>query len=164
MIATWAFAIALQADPIVGRASVIDGDTLEIRGQRIRLWGIDAPEGRQTCMRAGETYRCGTDAANYLDTLIADRPVNCRSKGRPDRYGRVVATCQVMETGCERGADVCVVSTDLNASMVLGGHALDYAQFSRGAYAEQQADARARRRGVWAGDFQLPWDWRRSRR
>lgn len=159
-----AVGLALQAGPMVGRATVIDGDTLEMRGQRIRLWGIDAPEGRQSCTQSGEPYRCGADAANYLDALIDDRPVDCRPKGRADRYGRVVATCLVFETGCERGADVCVVSTDLNASMVLGGHALDYLQFSRGAYAEQQADARARRRGVWAGEFQMPWEWRRSRR
>ena len=156
-------ALALQADPIVGRASVIDGDTLEIRGQRSRLWGIDAPEGRQTCTRGGETYRCGTEAANYLDALIGDSPVDCRPKGRPDRHGRIVATCQLTETYCEPGAATCVVSTDLNASMVLGGHALDYVQFSRRAYAEQQTDARTRRRGVWAGEFQMPWEWRSRR-
>lgn len=73
MIVAITFAVALQAGPIVGRASVIDGDTLEIRGQRIRLWGIDAPEGRQTCIRGSETYRCGTDAANRLDRWIRDR-------------------------------------------------------------------------------------------
>ena len=45
---------------IAGRASVLDGDTIEIRGERIRLFGIDAPESRQMCANAnGQSYRCG---------------------------------------------------------------------------------------------------------
>jgi hypothetical protein len=77
------------AAPIVGRASVIDGDTIEIRGQRIRLFGIDAPEGRQTCTDAkGAAYRCGQKAAQALDYRISDGVVTCEPKDR-DRYGRI---------------------------------------------------------------------------
>ncbi len=69
--------ILVAPDPpaIIGRASVIDGDTLDMQGQRIRLWAVDAPEGRQTCDRAGVTYRCGQEAANALDRYIGGRPV-----------------------------------------------------------------------------------------
>jgi endonuclease YncB( thermonuclease family) len=71
------------ADDLTGRASVIDGDTLEIHGARIRLWGIDAPESDQLCRnRSNEHYRCGQKAANDLDTFIARRPVKCVEVGR----------------------------------------------------------------------------------
>ena len=143
---------ALPPDPpaIIGRASVIDGDTLEIHGQRIRLWGVDAPESRQTCTRGGATYRCGTEAANALDARIASRPVSCVPYGRPDRYLRVVAICRVG-------------GQDLAAWMVDRGHALDFPRYSRGAFARQQGRAQDYRRGVWAGEFQRPWEWRAER-
>lgn len=85
---------------LVGQASVINGDTVEIQGTRIRLWGIDAPESSQFCRGEDSLpYRCGTDAANTLDAFIARRPVNCTPISL-DRYGRTVATCTV------HGADV----------------------------------------------------------
>lgn len=66
------------ADPIVGRASVIDGDTLEVRGTRIRLHGIDAPESTQVCKdAAGKDYRCGRTAALALQDHIGKRLVSC---------------------------------------------------------------------------------------
>src|SRR5246127_4567331 len=69
---------AALADDFVGQASVIDGDTLEIHGNRIRLWGIDAPESSQLCRGEDSLqYRCGAKAANELDTFIARRPVSC---------------------------------------------------------------------------------------
>jgi endonuclease YncB( thermonuclease family) len=65
-------------DDLAGRASVIDGDTLEIHGTRIRLWGGDAPESIQLCRGEDSLqYRCGAKAANDLDAFIAGRPVNC---------------------------------------------------------------------------------------
>jgi endonuclease YncB( thermonuclease family) len=100
-----------RADMIVGRASVIDGDTIEIRGQRIRLFGIDAPEGGQTCKDArGRTYRCGQRAAQALDYRISGSAVYCDPQDT-DRYGRVVAICQAW-------------GEDLNAWMVGLGWAL----------------------------------------
>jgi|GEM_PF-2112141 len=69
---------AAFADSFVGQASVIDGDTLEIHGTRIRLWGVDAPESTQLCRGEDSLqYRCGSKAANDLDAYIARRPVNC---------------------------------------------------------------------------------------
>src|SRR3954462_12345017 len=78
-----------------GQASIIDGDTLEIHGTRIRLWGIDAPESSQFCRGADSLpYRCGAQAANDLDAFISRRPVSCIPLAL-DRYGRTVATCTV---------------------------------------------------------------------
>ena len=100
------------ADDFVGQASVVDGDTLEIHGIRIRLWGIDAPESSQLCRGEDSLqYRCGAQAANDLDAFIARRPVNC-SPVSLDLYGRTVATCSVS-------------GTDLGEWLVRKGLALD---------------------------------------
>lgn len=78
------------ADDLIGQASIIDGDTIEIHGTRIRLWGVDAPEGTQLCRgEDSEQYRCGTQAANELYAFVAHRPVNC-SPINVDQYGRTV--------------------------------------------------------------------------
>src|SRR4029450_10000064 len=82
-----------NATDLTGRASVIDGDTIEIHGQRIRLFGIDAPESRQTCEAAGQTWRCGQQAALALAEFIDQRTVTC-GKRDTDRYGRIVAVCR----------------------------------------------------------------------
>ena len=80
---------ALAAEPLVGNASVIDGDTIEIHGQRIRLHGIDAPESRQECSRPdGTSWRCGQQAALALSDRIARSVVHCDARRR-DRYGRI---------------------------------------------------------------------------
>jgi endonuclease YncB( thermonuclease family) len=59
------------AEDLVGQASVIDGDTIEIHGTRIRLWGIDAPESTQLCRNDdSDLYQCGRSAANALAALF----------------------------------------------------------------------------------------------
>lgn len=142
--------------PVIGRATVIDGDTLEIHDQRIRLWGIDAPESRQTCTQAGETYRCGQVAAHALAALIDQKTVRCAPRGRPDRYRRIVAWCTISPWPAED----LRLTIDLGARMVQDGQALDWPRYSGGAYARWQTEAERERRGLWAGTFERPWDWR----
>jgi hypothetical protein len=79
-----AFLVAAPASgqgPVVGRASVIDGDTIEIAGERIRFNGIDAPETWQTCLdKAGAKYRCGKASADALEAFLAQsRPTAASS-------------------------------------------------------------------------------------
>jgi hypothetical protein len=84
---------AALADDLRGQASVIDGDTLEMHGTRIRLWGIDAPESSQLCRGEDSLqYQCGAKAANDLDAFIAGRPVNCLPITL-DQYRRTEASC-----------------------------------------------------------------------
>jgi endonuclease YncB( thermonuclease family) len=135
------------ADDFVGQASVVDGDTLEIQGTRIRLWGIDAPEGSQLCRDDDSLqYRCGAQAANDLDAFIARRPVKC-SLVNVDPYGRLVATCSVG-------------GTDLGEWLVRKGLALDWPQYSKGRYGGAQRDAEHAGRGIWKGSYVEPWLYR----
>ena len=94
---------------------MIDGDTLEIRGWRIRLHGIDAPESRQLCHLDGKPWQCGKDAANALAEKIDRRPRPCEDLGR-GRYKRIIARCTV-------------VGEALGQWMVTQGWAVAYYQF-----------------------------------
>jgi endonuclease YncB( thermonuclease family) len=138
---------AAWPDSFVGQASVIDGDTVEIHGTRIRLWGIDAPESNQLCRgEDSKQYRCGAQAANELNAFIARRPVNCIPI-RLDRYGRTVATCSVD-------------GTDLGEWLVRKGLALDWPDYSNGRYGAVQREAEQAGRGIWKGSYVEPWLYR----
>jgi endonuclease YncB( thermonuclease family) len=134
---------------LAGVASVIDGDTLEVRGTRVRLFGIDAPESRQTCTLDDRSYRCGQQAALALADKIGRRPVTCARRDT-DRYGRLVAVCRLGRV-------------DLNGWLVREGWALAYRAYST-AYADEEAAAQRARRGLWRGSFTPPWEWRKQQR
>jgi endonuclease YncB( thermonuclease family) len=138
------------AKSIAGQASVIDGDTIEVAGQRVRLWGIDAPESDQLCRGSDSLpYRCGSTAANALADKIGRSVVICEPRAI-DRYKRTVATC-------------VAVGVDLARWLVRSGLALDWPQYSRGAYASDQASAARDSAGMFAGSYVSPWDYRACR-
>jgi len=147
LVSAWVPGVAAE---LVGRATVTDGDTLTVAKQRIRLWGIDAPESAQQCTaKDGRPWPCGRRSAAVLDEYLLDKTVRCQPKDT-DRYGRVVAECFV------QGASV-------NRWMVRSGWAVAYRQYAT-AFIADEADARQHQRNLWQGPFQMPADYRRSKR
>ena len=150
-----------QSQGVAGMARVVDGDTLRVDGRTFRLWGIDAPELVQACERDGLNYACGRAAAAYLRTLLTpaiptgDRIVDAASAQvvceprASDQYGRVAALCRAG-------------TMDLGAEMVRAGWALVLVRHGTD-YAAEEEDARMNLRGLWAGAFDAPWDWRAKR-
>jgi len=133
--------------PVAAQIRVIDADTVDIDGTRYRLFGIDAPEARQTCRAWGRTWDCGAAATEALMSRAAG--MNCDGS-ETDRYGRVVGICS---SGDE----------DLNAWLVANGWALAYRQYAED-YVSEEEQARSNRRGIHRGAFIDPWSWRRGER
>jgi len=142
--------LAAPLPSLTGQASVIDADTIEIRSQRVRLNGIDAPESNQICFDArGNKWRCGQKASLALADLIGRSHVSCRISGL-DKYDRQIGTCSVG-------------GTDINQWLVRAGWALAYRKYSR-AYVPDEQAAERDRAGIWQGRFVAPSDWRRGQR
>jgi len=135
-----------SADDVVGGPFyAVDGDTLSAGGERMRLQGIDAPELDQTCMdHQGKDWACGIEARRLLVRLVADSSTECLGRSR-DKYHRLLVRCHMG-------------SVNINGAMVRQGLAI-----ASGHYAEEQAVARREGRGLWAGTFESPRDFRASR-
>lgn len=137
---------AALENAITGPAAIVDGDTIDVAGERIRLEGIDAPETGQTCTRGdGSAWSCGRVAGKALGLLIGSRDVSCLSRGR-DIYGRRLATCYV-------------AGRNINAAMVRAGYAWAFVKYST-TYVAEEGEARARAAGVWQGRAEAPWLYR----
>jgi endonuclease YncB( thermonuclease family) len=143
-----AIAVALQWARIGeverrGQAEVIDGDSFRLAGHELRLKGLDAPEYLQTCTDAsGRENACGKTARRALAALVVNHELTC-TETEKDRYGRGLVTCSVE-------------GRDIGEAMVLQGMAVAY-----GGYERAEAEARAAKRGIWAGSFERPADWRK---
>lgn len=113
---------------------VHDGDTLRCGNERVRLFGVDAPE-----VRRGQTPAepFAYDARDELIRLTRGR-VGCRFVDR-DRYGRFVGKCWSSMT------------PDVNAAVIRSGFATEYRRYSKGAYARAEGEARSAQRGAWGG-------------
>ncbi|MFN0219577.1 MAG: thermonuclease family protein [Hyphomicrobium sp.] len=130
---------------VAGAGRPIDGDSLFVGRDEVRLKGIDAPEGRQECQRDGARWACGTAAHEQLRDLIGKDVVQCRVVER-DRHQRLLAFC----TAGNR---------DLNSSMVAAGMAVAY-----GGYVREEGEAKARKKGLWNSQFERPRAWRDEHR
>ena len=128
--------------PIAGMARASDGDSFWLGEDRVRLLGLDAPELSQDCATAdGKRWSCGRVARDRMAALLSKGPADCRPEDR-DRYDRLLARCSVGDK-------------DLGAVMVSEGLAI-----ASGGYAREETAARKARRGIWAGSFERPSDWR----
>jgi endonuclease YncB( thermonuclease family) len=136
---------------IVGYARVIDGDTLDLSGARIRLHGIDAPESTRTCTIAERVYRCGEWVTQALADLVRGQALRCDPLGL-DPYRRTIGRCKIESTG-----------QDIESWMVRQGYAVAYTHYSY-AYVHDELVARISGRGLWAGTFEWPWDYRHEAR
>lgn len=138
-------------ETVTGRASVIDGDTIEIHGKRIRFDGIDAPETAQLCSdQNSKSVRCGARSADALATYLAkSQPAHCSIVGT-DQYGRLIGICKRQD------------GRDVSEWLVRNGHALDWPRHSGGRYQIYQQAAMDERTGLWAGSFDEPWVWRKQ--
>jgi endonuclease YncB( thermonuclease family) len=142
-------ATASSPQPIYGIARAGDGDSLTIGATRVRLFGIDAPELDQSCRKGGTTWSCGQEAADRLSALVTGREVRCMPVST-DQYDRVLARCSVL-------------GTDVNRAMVATGYAVAFRKYSLD-YVSAEESAKANRRGLWAGTFEMPSEVRASQR
>jgi len=126
--------IAQAGAEIVGKARVIDGDTLEVGGQVIRLYGLDAPESGQACTAGSAPWPCGENAAFALAYATAEHWLRCEEKGR-DAAGHIVAVC-------------FAGPYDVGARLVREGWARASPAASPG-YVEEEAQAKRAGAGIW---------------
>jgi endonuclease YncB( thermonuclease family) len=138
-----------QGASTAGTASVIDGDTIEIHGERIRIEGIDAPESDQRCTRDGKAWPCGRHSALALDALLQGTTTACSFSGK-DKYGRWLGACRSE-------------GTDIGQWMTEQGWAVAYRKYSQ-AYVTQEENARRQKVNIWSGTFDMPEEWRARKR
>ena len=139
-----------SAETLTGAARIIDADTVEIAGDKLRLEGIDAPESRQTCKRDRKRYDCGKEAAAALRVKIGKASITCKGDMR-DQYDRLISVCSLDDM-------------DLNGWLIRQGHALAYRHYSK-RYVAAEDEARNAKRGLWQGpQFIKPWQWRQGTR
>ena len=132
---------------IFGKAKVIDGDTIHIKKNKIRLHAIDAPETNQTCNKKSKVWNCGLESTKFLKELIGNNKIECITQGK-DRYNRFIGICYKD-------------NLDLNSEMVLNGWAIAYRYYSKD-YVEEEEEAKRDKKGIWIGDFEDPYLFRKK--
>lgn len=146
-------ASSASAETLTGRASVIDGDTIDIHGERIRLLDIDAPESAQFCFKklqsvAEGAWPCGQQAALALSDWIGEQTVTCETASM-DRDKLWQAHC-------------AVAGQDIAEWLAASGWAVPYRECKCDAIRDAARNARAAQLGIWTSGFTLPWDWRKA--
>lgn len=149
LVTPFAWALSPNVAPLSGAAEVIDGDTLEVSGERVRLEGVDAPEMAQTCHREDRAlWACGREAQEALARMTRGHVVMCDRTGT-DKYRRTLAVCY---------AD----GENLNAALIKAGLARAFIKYS-GAFIAEEHAAQAAKLGIWQGEHLAPWEFRAGR-
>ena len=138
---------ALTQEIIEGKAKVIDGDTIHIGKNKIRLYGIDAPEKNLKCFILSNEWNCGEQSTVNLINLINLRKVSCIIIDQ-DKYKRDIGKCYVN-------------NENINKWMVKNGWALAYRYYSID-YLKDEKFAKKNKKGMWQGNFKNPWDFRKQ--
>ena len=137
----------LNAKTIIGIAKIIDGDTIHIKKNKIRLHAIDAPEEKQTCMFESKKWLCGKQSTIELKKLINNKSVSCKINDI-DIYNRYVA--------------VCFINTiNINQWMVKNGWAIAYRYYSAD-YINEEKFASKNKLGIWKSEFLEPYLYRKK--
>ena len=126
---------------------VVDGDTIVLNGEKIRFSGIDTPELKQTCLQNDKKVDCGMFAKILLIKKIGNNTPKCIREGK-DFYKRTLAECFVN-------------SESLSKFLVRSGYAFAYRKYST-KFIEDEDFAKANKLGMWAMEFQYPWDFRKT--
>ena len=141
---------------ITGKARVTDGDTIKINNQKIRLFGIDAPETQQFCKEVylsflifnfKRDYKCGEKSTNALKKKIQGKNIRCLVQNNKDRYRRNIGICYLKKQ-------------DINSWLVKNGYAIAYRRYSK-KYIMDEQHAKDNKLGIWQGTFMKPEKWRR---
>ena len=120
----------------IGKASIIDGDTIIIEGEKIRFAGIDTPERN----KVGHEF-----SKKKLKQKIDNNVVVCIREPNLDPWGRTVAECFI-------GYD------SISSYMVKNGYACDYVKYSKKKYAKEQLYAKSKKLGIWNMNFDPKWE------
>ena len=143
---------------VTGYAKVTDGDTIKIDTFKIRLDGIDAPEKKQLCKRPYltimmftfyEDYSCGQKSTEALIKKINNQKITCKISD-VDYFKRLIGECYKKKI-------------NLNAWLVSNGHAVAYRKYSK-KYVSEEIIAKQEKKGIWQGKFEMPWDYRKSKK
>jgi endonuclease YncB( thermonuclease family) len=146
----------VNAETISGVAKIIDADTIKINNNKIRLFGIDAPELDQLCKKKYlsiiifsfyKNYKCGEESALILKKYLNDKLIKCNVQGK-DRYKRYIAICYKN-------------NKDIGSWLVNKGYAVSYRKYSK-KYLNEEIYAKKNKLGIWQGKFEMPWNWRKK--
>ena len=137
----------VYAENIIGKPKIIDGDTIHIDKNKIRLHAIDAPETKQKCTKKKIEWNCGLQSTEFLKTLIGNDQIECITNGK-DKYNRYIGVCYKNDL-------------DLNREMVINGWAIAYRFYSM-KYSEEEDLAKLNKVGIWIGEFEEPYLYRKK--
>ena len=139
---------------IKGNAIIVDGDTIKIKGLKIRFGGIDAPESyyrgkKQTCIKDSNNVFCGQLSKEKLTEKIGNNFLICKIEKNKDKYKRLVGECFIREES-------------VSVFMVRNGYAFDWPYYSKGKFAHDQDYAKINKLGFWNMEFEYPWEWKKK--